>query len=473
MSRDLREFIDKVDAIGELRRINGADLEHEVGAISEVAGTSPENPAVLFDQIKGYPPGYRVLANPVRKYTRAAVALGLDPHASPIELVKKWKEKSTQLKPLKPVVVNSGPVEENVESGESVDLLKLPAPLWHEKDGGRYLGTGCIVINADPKKEWVNLGVYRVQVFDQSTLGIFIDPGHHGGIIAQEYWSRGKPCPVAISFGHDPTLWIASTFALPHGESEYAFAGALRGSPVEVIEGRETGLPIPATSEISIEGDFMPPDLENRIEGPFGEWTGYYGSGARPCPVVRVKRLMYRTNPIILGAPPIRGIQVGIPFDSVEIWRALESSGVPNIQGVWNHIGHGLLVVVSLKQSYPGHAKQAALAALGARGGSYHGTFVVVVDEDIDPSNLDEVMWAVTTRCEPSEGIDIIRDCWSSYLDPKIPREKKERGQLTNSRAIINACRPFQLLKEYPEVSAIDRDTRLRIIAKWFPGKKV
>ena len=359
-----------------------------------------------------------------------------------------------------------------MESGADVNLLKFPAPLWHEKDGGHYLGTGCIVINADRKKEWFNLGVYRVQVFDKGVLGIFIDPGHHGGIIAQEYWAEGKPCPVAISFGHDPTLWIASTFALPQGESEYAFAGALRGSPVEVIEGKETGLPIPATSEISIEGDFMPPDLESRIEGPFGEWTGYYGSGARPCPIVRVRRLMYRTNPIIMGTPPIRGIQVGIPFDSVEIWKALEGSGVPNIRGVWNHIGHGLFVVVSLKQSYPGHAKQAALAALGARGGNYHGAFVVVVDEDIDPSNLDEVIWAVTTRCEPSEGIDIIRDTWSSYLDPKIPREKKEKGQLTNSRAIVNACRPFNMLKEYPEVSAIDHETRQRITSKWFPSKQ-
>ena len=124
-------------------------------------------------------------------------------------------------------------------------------------------------------------------------------------------------------------------------------------------------------------------------------------------------------------------------------------------------------IAISLKQRYPGHAKQALLVAAGARSGGYLGRYVIVVDEDIDPANLREVMWAVASRSDPATSVDIIRDTWSTYLDPRIPPEKRAKGDMTNSRALINACRPFDWIKEFPPVNEISPELKTKTIQKW------
>ena len=161
-------------------------------------------------------------------------------------------------------------------------------------------------------------------------------------------------------------------------------------------------------------------------EGPFGEFTGYYAADARPCPVMQVDAIHHRDDPILLGSPPMKPprFHFGLPFRAAWIWSNLEMAGVTDVVGVWQHVAQ-LMTVVALKQRYAGHAKRAALIAAA---NSYMGRLVVVVDDDVDPSNLADVMWAITTRCEPSEQIDIVRNAWSSALDPRIPPERQARG---------------------------------------------
>ena len=237
-------------------------------------------------------------------------------------------------------------------------MLKFPTPRWHEDDGGRYIGTGCLVILQDPDEKWTNFGTYRVCVYDRDTLGIWISPGKHGRLIREKYWSQGRPCPVAITFGQDPVLAKVGSWYEPWGVSEIEIAGWLRNEPVQVVRGQETGLPIPATSELAIEGYIMPPEGESRSEGPFGEWTGYYASGARNEPVVKVKNVMYRNDPIIFGMPP--GISgKSVPLSAANVWLALEKAGVTDVQGVWEYTIR-YLTVISIKQKYGGHAKRAA-----------------------------------------------------------------------------------------------------------------
>jgi UbiD family decarboxylase len=465
--KDVRQFITKIDELGELKTVNGADWNLEIGAISELAITSEKSPAVLFDDIKGYKKGFRVLSNPVRNYKRVAIALDLPHDKGPLDVMRAWRAKSKILRPVDYKIVNSSHAEENVDENDNVDLYKFPSPLWHRKDGGRYIGTADLVINRELDSDWVNAAVYRCQVMDKNTLGIFIAPGHHGDLIAKKYWEKGKSCPIAVTCGQDPALVIAGAAALPHNVSEYNYAGAIRGERVEVFTGKYTGLPIPTSAEIVIEGDFVSPKIESRIEGPFGEWTGYYGSKAVSRGIIKVKRVSFRTEPILMGAPPVRGDSIGLPFNTVAVWDALESSGIPNVKAVWNHIGASLLVVIAIKQAYAGHSKQAAFAALGSKGGSHHGTFIVVVDDDIDPSNLEEVMWAVTTRCDPSKSIDIVRGCWTSGLDTRVSPEMRRKGDYVTSRAIIDACRPYEWMEEYPEVSAIESDLKHQTIERW------
>ena len=472
---DLREFIDASRRIGDIKEIRGASWDLEVGALTEIFAERDGGPLLYFDRIPGYPPSYRVVSNLITHPRRAALALGLSPDISRTELVARWKSILRELKPVPPRVVADGPLSENVRNGESVDMTLFPAPRWHELDGGRYIGTACCVIAADPDDGWVNVGIYRVQVHDQKTLGLYISPGHHARIIREKYWARGKSCPVAVTFGQEPLMWLSAGQSVPYGVSEFDYAGGLRGAPVDVVRGARTGLPIPATAEIAIEGEVPPPTEASRVEGPFGEWPGYYAHGARTEPVIRVQSLYFRNDPIIAGAPPLKppSLTFGVPMGAAAVWNYLEKADVPDVRGVWSFVGGSApgggapFLVISLKQRYHGHAQQAAVAALGCRAGNYHGRIIVVVDEDIDPTNLGEVVWAISTRCDPKTGMTVIDGCWSTPLDPAIPPDKKDAGDFTNSRVIINACRPYAWKDKFPPVNALSPETKKKITEKW------
>jgi UbiD family decarboxylase len=466
MYKDLRGFIKQVDELGVLRRVHGADPKFELGGITEVAASTPECPALLFDRIKGYAPGMRVFTNATTTPQRAALALGLDPTLKPLDALKAWMRKRQSLAPQKPVEVAKAAFLENSMRGRNVDLRKLPAPHWHRKDGGPFIGSGSIVIMRDPDGGWINASIYRIQVHSRNRITIQFDhPGRHGAIIARKYWDKGKSCPVAVVNGEDPALFIAGFEYLPDGQSEYDFAGSIKGAPFEVMPGPLTGLPLPAHAESILEGELLPPSEVTLPEGPFGEFTGYYAADARPCPVMQVNAIHHREDPILLGSPPMKPprFHFGLPFRAASIWSNLESAGVTDVVGVWQHVAQ-LMTVVALKQRYAGHAKRAALIAAAQ---SYMGRLVVVVDDDVDPSDLADVMWAVTTRCEPAEQIDIVRNAWSSALDPRIPDEAKRAGITSHSKAIIEAVRPFGWKDSFPPTSALTAAEAREIETKW------
>src|SRR6266853_93105 len=173
--RDLREFIGEVDALGALRRIAGADPHHEIGAITEVAAGMADCPALLFDPIKGYPPGLRIVSNVVTSPQRAALALGIDPLLRPLDALKAWMARRQHLAPCKPVEVANPPFMENSRRGNDVDLAKFPAPVWHKQDGGAYIGSGSLVVMRDPDGGWINASIYRVQVHGPSCVTIQFD----------------------------------------------------------------------------------------------------------------------------------------------------------------------------------------------------------------------------------------------------------------------------------------------------------
>ncbi len=453
-NRDLREWLKSAEALGEVKTIKGADWDVEIGAITELAQHRENGPAVLFDEVKGYPPGYRILANSLGSLKRTALTLGLDTTVSaPLELVRAWRGRSKNIMPIPAKAVESGPVMEHVDTGARINLLKFPTPKWHEHDGGRYIGTGSVDITRDPEEGWVNLGCYRVMIHDERTAGFYISPGKHGSIQREKWFASGKPMKVAVSVGHDPLIFLAGSIEVPYGVSEYDWVGGVVGEPVEVILGPETGLPLPASAEVVIEGTAYPD--QKRDEGPFGEWTGYYASDIRPEPVIQVERVMYRSNPILLGSPPGKPPSELTAYRSVLrsalLWDEMEKAGVPDIQGVWCHPvgGTRLLVIISIKQRYAGHARQAALAAMSCRAGAYLGRYTVVVDEDIDPSNTWDVLWAICTRSDPEKDIDIIRRMWSGPLDPII--QPGQKG--VNSRALIDATRPFEWKEKFPPVA--------------------
>lgn len=381
MVKDLKKWISNVEEIGQLKRINGADPNLEMGTIAQL-NAKAKRYALLFENIKGYPPDNKVITATLSTPARLALTLGLPTNYTAKQLTQAvyerlstWEEKSKNFKPRE---VASGAVMENISMGGEVDILKFPSPLWHEADGGRYIGTGAAMVIKDPETGIVNLGCYRIMVHDKNTLGFFMAPGRHGRIAMEKYHARGESCPVVVTFGHDPLIFLMASTDVPLGISEYNYAGAILGAPLDVVNGEVTGLPIPASSEIAVEG-FIPPGVK-KAEGPFGEFTGYYGSGQREEPIIKIEAVYYQNNRIIVGSPclkpPSETTFFHSVFSSAHVLHALKKAGIPDVKGVWFHeAGSGrMLQTVSIKQRYAGHAKQAgAVASNATRGHSRAG----------------------------------------------------------------------------------------------------
>jgi 4-hydroxy-3-polyprenylbenzoate decarboxylase len=467
---DLRSWIDQARKLGEVRDVEGANWQEEIGMASELLQHSDPAPAALFDKIPGYAAGYRVLTN-FFGGKRMNMTLGFPTELSRVELSDAFLKAYQEAKPIPYEFVKEGPILENVKMGNDVNVLSFPTPRWHELDGGRYIGTGSYDITQDPDEGWVNVGTYRVMIHDEKSVGIYISPGKHGRVHRDKYMARNQPMPVAVVVGGDPLLYLMACNEVPYGISEYDIAGGLRKNPCPVIRGEVTGLPIPANAEIVLEG-FVDPKKRRR-EGPFGEWTGYYGSDVRDEPVLDVKAIYYRDDPIILGCPP------QIPPDEIARYRSvirsgllkqeLEKAGLSGIKATWAHeVGNTrMLLAIAIEQRYAGHAIQVGHVASQCHVGAYAGRYVIVVDDDIDVSNLEELIWAMVSRSDPATSIDIIHNAWSTALDPRIHPDDKAKGKLTNSRAIIDATRPYEWRDRFPVVNMPSLETKRKAREKF------
>ncbi|MCL4370399.1 MAG: UbiD family decarboxylase, partial [Chloroflexi bacterium] len=465
------------DELGLVKTVEGADWNLEIGAITELGLSVPDGPLLLFDNVKGYPAGYRIVSNFLNTPKLFALSLDLPLESKGVPQVRDWRDKiARDFHPVPPTEVQTGPIMENVHLGGDVDLYQFPVPKWHEGDGGRYIGTGNMVIQKDPDDGWVNLGTYRVQIHDRNVATVYMSPGRHGDQIRRKYWAKGEPCPAAVVCGSDPILWSMGHSAIERGVGEYEYMGWLREKPVEIVKGPITGLPIPAHAEIVLEGEIMPPGTETVEEGPFGEWPGYYCSGSRDESVFKVKSIMHRHNPILLGAPPQVGaydfyfgknvMRAGI------IWAELDKN-VPGVVGVWvpPEARGPNMVIVSLEQKYAGHAKQTANFLAGYYQAAYMNRFIIIVDDDIDPANYSDLLWALGTRCEPELAIDVLRGCWGTPLDPLLPPQKRALRDFSHSTGILLACKPFYWMKDFPQAVKGSQELLNQTREKW--GKEV
>lgn len=466
----LRPWIDTMRERSDLVEIAGAHWDLEIGGLTELISAASDEPAaLLFDDIPGYPSGSRVLTNIVDTPSRLAYTLGMEHRGTALDFVRSWRERQGRIEAIPPRPVAAEDHFRNIDIGDDVDLLRFPIPRWHEGDGGRYIGTACMVLTRPPDSHDdhdVNSGTYRVMVHDRRHMASFISPGKGGRVHRDQHFAQGRSCPVVVVAGQDPVLFVASSADVPPTMNELEYAGGLIGRAVDVVPGPVTGLPIPADAEIAIEGEIL---FDQRApEGPFGEWTGYYASDVRDEPLIRVSSVLYKDDPIICGAPPMPpsagkgNVRNGL-IRSANIWSALEASGVPGVTGVWMPPAAGrFMTIVAIEQQYAGHARQAAVVASQCRAGAYLGRYVIVVDSDVDILDLEDVVWAICTRSDPATSIDFLRECWSGPLDPIIHPDRKG----LSSRAIIDATRPFQWRDRFPKVSGVSPELRDRLRRK-------
>jgi 2,5-furandicarboxylate decarboxylase 1 len=406
-----------------------------VGAVCRLAldrGGERHNKALYFCRLKGsyYPLVVNLLAN------RKRYCLALE--CSPDEVHREWIRRTQ--KPIAPELVKDGPCKEVVRVGKDVNLFQLPIPWWNNLDGGYYITFPCY-ISKDPETGIRNAGMYRTMVHDERTLGILAAPYRHVRHHFEKAHARGKPLPVAIAIGLDPSLYITTVAPFPFGEDEIAMAGALRGAPVQMVPCETIPLDVPAHAEVVIEGE-IPPDV-TREEGPFGEFTGYYGDRA-PRPVIQVKAITHRKDLIYQasyeGLPHHETCVVSGISNEAELLRQIPLPGIHKVHFTSGGGGY-LHAVVSIKKPYDGYGKMVGLAVLGTTAGRTV-KIVTVVDDDIDPNDRAQVEWAVTTRTRVDRGIEIIKDLSANVLDPTMTLHEKRTSSLTD-KMIIDATKPL------------------------------
>lgn len=470
MIKDLRDFIAECEKQGQLKRISAeVDWNLELSHVCKFNEARKGGQALLFENLKDGN-GVSVLGSALTTEKRLAIALGMPENYSQCDMARKWVELSTR-NPIPPVIVSDGPVLENVLEDDEVDLLSLPVPKFAPLDGGRYIGTAVSVISQDPDEGWTNIGTYRMQLIDRNHTAIQLHHGKHADLMLERYRELGKPMPVAAVIGSAPIIFMMASSTVPWGVSEYDRAGAIQGEPIEVIKSDYTGLLIPARAEIVLEGEIDPDRSTYKPEGPFGEYTGYYSAkeGKEYLePVIKVKRILHRKNPIFwvtTTGQPITDIHMfGALQVSASIWSDLRDMRIPGIKSVYSlPEGTGrLTVVVSVKQRYPGHSTQVGHAVAGSTSGHYRLKNIIIVDDDIPADDIQKVLWAISTRLEAKRGVHVLEGTRGGPLDPAVYITERDVG----SKLILDATIPFHWDRK-PLLTRMDEETAEKVKKRW------
>src|SRR3989441_1637450 len=475
--QDLRDWLERVDAMGELIRIKEPiDCIEEMGAIGYLVAKQAPSPAILVEKTKGYensPLGAMHLWNILGpSLKRIALTLEEAPETPTVELIRRVKDKLKRRIPPLEVPRSQARFYENSKTGAKVDLNQLPIPKHWPLDGGRYAGTADAVITRDPDTGYLNVGTYRMMLQGKNEVGLYLSPGKDARLHITRSWQMGKPVEVAAAWGIDPLFMVIGSQTFAKNVSEYEFAGGVKGEPIPVVKGKTTNLLLPANAEFVIEGIIKPNSVKR--EGPFGEFPGYYGRPEAGCPLVEVTAVHYRDNPILTNAlmadyPSCEQSGFFAILRSARIWDDLDKLGVPGVRAVYSHpaaAGGFGMTVVSMEQRYAGHAAQLLALAAQVPGGAYFTKWIIAVDEDVDPSNMNQVIWAMATRCNPVEDLDILRQTWSTWLDPtQNPPEERPYG----SKALVNACMEHRYLKHFSKRTKLRRSVYEAVAAKWSP----
>ena len=436
---DLRDFITELERQGELVRVNipvnpALEMTEICDRVLRAAG-----PAILFEKPTGH--NIPVLANLFGTPRRVALGMGEtdvaalravgelmaflrapEPPRGLKDLWEKWPA-FKQILNMPEHETNRPPCQEIVWEGDQVDLSRLPIQTCWPGDAGPLITWG-LVVTRGPHQKRQNLGIYRQQVIGRNRV-IMRWLAHRGGALDLRDFrlqNPDKPFPVAVAIGADPATILAAVTPIPDALSEYQFAGLLRGSRTDVARCIGSELHIPASAEIVLEGAIHPDDTA--VEGPFGDHTGYYNETDH-FPVLTIERITMRRNPIYhstyTGKPPDEPAILGVALN--EVFIPLLQKQFPEITDFYLP-PEGCsyrLAVVSIKKSYPGHAKRVMFGIWSFLRQFMYTKFIIVVDDDIAIRDWKEVVWAMTTRMDPVRDTLLVENTPIDYLDFASP----------------------------------------------------
>ncbi len=438
---DVRNFIEALEASGDLLRIKEeVDWDVEAGAMAQL-GCELQGPAFLLENITDYP-GHRMLLGPLCTWRRAAIALGLSPETPKKEIIDDVYKRLEN--PIKPVIVKDAPCQENVVMGDDVDLMAFPAPMVHDGDGGRYIGTWGALVVKDPDTGWVNYGMYRAMIHNERYLGGLVLPHSDAGkIFHGKYVPKNKPMPFARIIGIDPIMGLAACIPVGVEISEPDMAGGLMGEPVPLVKCKTVDLEVPAYAEVVLEGEFLP--SETVAEGPFGEFSGFRTSPRVARSVAKVNCITYRNDPVhvcsIAGMPVDEShlITSGIGMTRM-MKKILLDNGLPIKEAYCPPEGAGCLGVVSTNTPIAGMANTISNLIFGGRLLTTTIQHSIVVGPDVDPFDMNKVIHALATQCHPGRGISIRN---KEFLVPLVPSlSYEERLWQSGSKAAYDCTFP-------------------------------
>lgn len=424
----LRDWIDYLRDQGQLVE-NGEeiDIQGEVAAISrKIALTS--GPAVLHTNIKGYP-GWRIFSDGLTTRQRTAWAMGM----SEDKLVTKMAEKSSSLEKIKPKEVADGPCKEVKFFGEDIDLTRVPIPFTGVYDNPPFITAGISNIR-DPETGWINTGIRRFQLKGKNRINNLVLPFQHEGIIFDKFIKRGEPAPVAVIVGADPLFYLISLMPAPDQVDEMDTWGAYAGRPLEVVKCETSDIVVPASAEMVIEGEMDPE--ERILEGPFTEFTGFY-SMLRMVPYINIKCITMRKDCIYqnmyLSIPTSEGHNTGHLMNEVELLRQLKAL-VPEVTDVAILSSWGMVTAISIdkkkREQNQGLVKKIGLAVKAVKASPWVKN-VIIVDDDMDPHNVHEMLWCLSVKFQAQKDIMVIPDFPGGFLDPSEPYLGKGPGVMS------------------------------------------
>ncbi len=437
--RDLRDFLNLLEQKGQLKRI-GIEVDPNL-EMTEIADRvlRAGGPALLFEKVKGHT--MPVLANLFGTPERVALGMGQDSVSAlrevgetlaflrqpepPKGMREAWDQLPIwkQILNLAPKEVRSAPCQDVVWEGDAVDLGKIPVQTCWPGDAGPLITWG-LVITRGPNKPRQNLGIYRQQVIGKNRV-IMRWLAHRGGaldLLEFQKANPGKPFPVCVALGADPATILGAVTPVPDNLSEYGFAGLLRGAKTEVVKALGSDLQVPASAEIVLEGFIYPDDMAP--EGPFGDHTGYYNE-VESFPVFTIERITMRKDPIYhstyTGRPPDEPAVLGVALN--EVFVPILRKQFPEITDFYLP-PEGCsyrLAIVTMKKQYPGHAKRVMMGVWSFLRQFMYTKFIIVTDDDVNARDWKDVMWALTTRVDPSRDTLLVDNTPIDYLDFASP----------------------------------------------------
>jgi len=442
--KDLRDWIDKLEAEGELRRIKAeVDWNLEISEILRRVN-SRRGPAILFENIKDYQSTWckRLFAGGLGNRARMALMFGLSKDASHTEMIQLLRRRIKE--PIDPVHVEDGPVKENVIKGGDIDLYKIPVPKWHELDGGRYINSWAAYVTEDPETCQRNVGCYRGMIVDEKRISVLLLKSQDWGMHYAKYQKMDKPMPVAVIYGWDPSMIFVA--GAPFPLYEYKLMGSIRQEPVELVKCETSDLQVPASAEIVVEGTISPDPGTYVTEGPFGEITGLYGGWEGKRPVIEVQCITHRSDPIYRGT--MEGTAKGIVSEyamfshvafSAVMWNIFEMQGLSS--GVLDVVP-APTTIIKIHKSYQGQPRQLAAALWGSKFGSNTGKIIVVVEDGVDIRNLREIELAIHANVDPTKDIIVFPMGAGSPLDASLSTDSRDEikyGSPLQNKVLIDA----------------------------------